>query len=437
MIWVGKWHLGHYKRIYTPLFRGFKSHVGYWTGHHDYFDHIAVEHNMWGLDMRKGLAVAYDMHGKYTTDLVTERSLKVIAEHNATDKGPLFLYVAHAAAHSGNPYNPLPVSDDSVIKMGHIPHYKRRRYAAIVSKLDESVGKIVQQLEHYNMLKNSLIVFSTDNGGPAEGFNENFASNYPLRGVKNTLWEGGVRGAALLWSPLLRKSQRVANQNMHIVDWLPTLIEAAGGKMALDNLTSTNLDGQSIWQALSNDEPSPRKSVLHNIDDIWGSAALTVGEWKLMRGTNYKGAWDGWYGPAGERSPKHYDWQHVAKSQAGKALKAIKMFPSQAEQQRLRAGATVNCNLNKTYVQQGTECKPLLAPCLFNVRDDPCEYYNLAGQYPDVLKSLQAELAHFNATAVPPTNKPDDPRGAPRHWNYTWTNFGDSDIHYNDVVRLI
>lgn len=98
-----------------------------------------------------------------------------------------------------------------------------------MSKLDDSVGEVVKALQDKNMLENSIIIFSTDNGGPAEGFNINAASNYPLRGVKNTLWEGGIRGAGLIWSPLINKGSRVSHQMMHISDWLPTLIEAAGG----------------------------------------------------------------------------------------------------------------------------------------------------------------------------------------------------------------
>ncbi|XP_023030806.1 arylsulfatase B [Drosophila willistoni] len=420
---AGKWHLGHWKMPYTPLRRGFNSHVGYWTGHHDYNDHTAVEHGFWGLDMRNGSRVAYELHGQYTTDVITQHSIDVIANHPVS-KGPLFLYVAHAAAHSGNPYNPLPVADDEVIKLGRIEHYKRRRYAAMVSKLDESVGIIVDQLRRSNMLENSIIVFATDNGGAAEGFNLNFASNYPLRGVKNTLWEGGVRGVGLLWSQRYLKRPRVAEQTMHITDWLPTFVEVAGGKEALANFT-TSLDGQSIWQALVQDEASPRKSVLHNIDDIWNSSALTVGDWKLIKGTNYKGAWDGWYGPAGERDPQLYNWQQVAKSLAGKAMLQLKVLPSRADQQRLRSAATVNCPNQQSNTQKGSVCNPLQTPCLFNLRDDPCEQYNLATQYPLVLNSLLSELKHFNSTAIPPSNLPDDPRGNPKFWNYTWTNFGD------------
>lgn len=101
-----------------------------------------------------------------------------------------------------------------------------------MSKLDESVGKVVEALESSDMLKNSVIVFTTDNGGPANGFNINAASNWPLRGVKHTLWEGGVRGVGLLWSPLLARPMRVAQQMMHITDWLPTLYSVAGGERA-------------------------------------------------------------------------------------------------------------------------------------------------------------------------------------------------------------
>lgn len=95
--------------------------------------------------------------------------------------------------------------------------------------MDESVGHVVQALEKANMLNNTIIVFSTDNGGPAAGFNLNAASNWPLKGVKNTLWEGGVRGAGFIWSPLLQSRQRLFNDLFHITDWLPTLYAAAGG----------------------------------------------------------------------------------------------------------------------------------------------------------------------------------------------------------------
>lgn len=231
---VGKWHLGSYKKEYTPIYRGFLSHLGCWTGHLDYNDHTAMERPGWGLDMRRNLDIDYDSHGKYVTDLYTNEAIRLIGEHNVTR--PLFLYLAHNAVHSGNPYNPLAAPDDLVAKFSNITEYNRRRFAGVLSKLDESVGKVVAALQKRNMLKNSVIVFSTDNGGPAEGFNINAASNWPLRGVKNTLWEGGVRGAGLIWSPNLERPKRVAKQMMHMVDWLPTLLHAALGPEYSENL---------------------------------------------------------------------------------------------------------------------------------------------------------------------------------------------------------
>lgn len=84
--------------------------------------------------------MAYDLHGKYTTDIITEEAIRVIKNHNVEQTGngngtgngtmaPLFLYVAHGAVHSGNPYNPLPASDSIVSKMNHIDDFNRRKYA--------------------------------------------------------------------------------------------------------------------------------------------------------------------------------------------------------------------------------------------------------------------------------------------------------------------
>ena len=109
-----------------------------------------------------------------------------------------------------------------------IPDENRRKFAGMLTKLDESVSDVIEALNQENMLQNSIIVFTTDNGGPAAGFDVNYASNWPLRGVKDTLWEGGVRGAGFLWSPLLKKKSRASNQMMNVQDWLPTLYTAAG-----------------------------------------------------------------------------------------------------------------------------------------------------------------------------------------------------------------
>lgn len=414
---VGKWHLGHFKKEYTPMHRGFDSHVGFWTGHHDYYDHTASEKPSWGLDMRRGMEVAHDLHGVYTTDIISNESINLIHSHNTSN--PLFLYIAHAAVHSGNPYNPLPAPDDVVAKLSHIYNYNRRKFAAMVTKLDESVGHVVKALQEKNMLNNSIIVFSTDNGGPAEGFNSNAASNWPLRGVKNTLWEGGVRGAGLIWSPLLKDHQRVRKQLIHISDWLPTLFAAAGGNTSeLEH----EIDGKNIWTELISDEPSPRTEILHNIDDIYGSSAVMSGEWKLVKGTNYNGTWDYWYGPAGNRSFEAYDVESVYNSFAGKALAHLSVLPTKQEIELIRNKVNIVCN---EITELNNHCNPLVQPCLFNIVDDPCEKKNLATNYPIILKTMLNVLSKYNQTVVPPRNLPLDLRADPRYWNYIWLNFGD------------
>lgn len=129
-------------------------------------------------------------------------------------------------------YTILPALVHFLFQLIHLLSTLYAGFKAILTHLDESVGAVIRALEAQNMLNDSIVIFSTDNGGPAEGFNLNAASNWPLRGVKNTLWEGGVRGAGLIWSPRLQNRQRVSNQTMHIVDWLPTLYTAAGGNLA-------------------------------------------------------------------------------------------------------------------------------------------------------------------------------------------------------------
>ncbi|XP_014229702.1 arylsulfatase B [Trichogramma pretiosum] len=410
---VGKWHLGFYTKEYTPTYRGFESHLGYWTGHQDYYDHTAVEERYWGLDMRRNLEPAWDLHGKYSTDVFTGEAVKLVQSHNASQ--PLFLYLAHAAVHSANPYNPLPAPDNVVEKI-QIPEYKRRRFAAMASVMDTSVGAVVEALEKKNMLKDSIIVFTTDNGGPAQGFNLNAASNWPLRGVKNTLFEGGVRGVGLVWSPRLSNPGRVSNRLFSISDWLPSLLRAAGG----DPSNITGIDGLDAWQSLAEDRESPRTTILHNIDQVVGVASIMQNEWKLVQGSTYGGKWDHWYGPAGR--DYSYDVDSVVRNcPVARALKSLGRGLNATIVGQLRSRATVECPSNTT--QQA--CYPSKSSCLFNIFQDPCERQNLAAEHPDILQKLEEELVKLNATAIPPGNLPWDKKGNPALWDHTWNNFGD------------
>lgn len=154
----------------------------------------------------------------------------------------------------------------------------------MVSKLDESVGKVVDALQKKNMLSNSIIVFISDNGAPTEGFYSNWGSNYPLRGLKATLFEGGIRTVAFAWSPLIIQTGRVSNDLIHITDWLPTLFTAAGGDIGL---LDPELDGMDQWSSFVYDLPSPRNDILLNIDEETRNAALRFYNWKLIVGKSF------------------------------------------------------------------------------------------------------------------------------------------------------
>ncbi|XP_049808943.1 arylsulfatase B-like [Schistocerca nitens] len=277
---VGKWHLGFYQREYTPTYRGFDSHFGFWNGFQDYYDHTvqASFSPFKGYDMRRGLEVDYDSAGRYSTDAFSEEAERVIARHDASR--PLFLYLAHLAPHAANPAQPLQPPPRPLPDLRHIGDPARRAYAAMVWRLDESVGRVVSALERRGLLENSLLVFASDNGAATSGVHANHGSNWPLRGMKGTPWEGGVRGVAAVWSPRLKP--RVSRQLMHITDWMPTLYSAAGG----DVRSLGRLDGVDMWPSLlRGGTSSPRRHVLINIDDREGYAALRVGNLKYVNGT--------------------------------------------------------------------------------------------------------------------------------------------------------
>ncbi|CAG9762955.1 unnamed protein product [Ceutorhynchus assimilis] len=419
---VGKWHLGFFKNEYTPVYRGFDSHYGYYQGFIDYYDHInkASQTGEYGYDFHRNLTVDWDAKGKYTTTLLTEEAVKLIEQHNT--ENPMFLYLSHLAPHAGNDWNPLEAPDEEIAKFAHIRDPERRIYAAIVSLLDKSVGEVVKALRNRDMLENSIIVFISDNGAPTDGQHANHGSNYPLRGIKQTVFEGAHRNVAVMWSPLIKNLKRVSNNLMHITDWLPTLISAAG----LDTKLPSNLDGLDQWKSISEGQESPRSEILYNIDEVFNFGAYRQGIWKYLYGTTFNGEHDQWYGSIGKDPTYKYNLDKVLESPVAVALTALATYKQIQDKnnltvlntidiQRLRSEATITCNKSKII-----KCQPQIKPCLFNLADDPCEMLNLASQRPFILKNLQLEIEKFKKSARTPINKPRDINADPAKHNGTW-----------------
>lgn len=417
---VGKWHLGYYKKELTPTYRGFDSHLGYFNGFTSYYDHINQESAsgilMEGLDFRRNLSAAWDLSGRYATDIFTEEAERIIGEHNSSS--PLFLYLSHLANHAGNAGKLLEAPQHTVNMFHHIIEPNRKTYAAMMWKLDESVGRVVRALEIKGMLENSIIVFMSDNGAPSidvVGY-QNWGSNYPLRGLKTTQWEGGVRTPAVIWSPTLER--RVSSQLIHITDWMPTLISAAGG-----SLQGILLDGIDQWSALVGKAASPRKEALLQYDEVKHVYSLRRDSWKITNGSNYDGEADGYYGHTGKDfSNPPYNVTAVIHSLAGEALTSLlsSTTPDEDEILQLRAAATVTC----TVKVDATPCHPVTGnkPCLFDLATDPCETSNLASVYPQVLQEMLDLVSKYEVTLVPQLNKPPDVEGSdPRKFNNTWS----------------
>ena len=113
------------------------------------------------------MSVNWDSIGHYATDFFTDHAVKVIREYN--DPRPLFMFLSHLAPHAANEFDPLQAPEEEIAKYPYIKDPSRRTYAAMVSKLDESVGRLVKELKAKNMLDNSIILFFPDNGAPVVG----------------------------------------------------------------------------------------------------------------------------------------------------------------------------------------------------------------------------------------------------------------------------
>ncbi|KAF4527455.1 hypothetical protein B566_EDAN016258 [Ephemera danica] len=397
---VGKWHLGFFREEYTPTFRGFDQHYGYFTGQLDYWTYWHMQSTGYlGFDMRNGTNVDYDITGEYLTRHLSHKAVQVIENHDTTK--PLFLYVAHHATHSTNyPEDSLQAPQETIDQFTYIEDQNRRTFAAMVSELDTSVGEIVTALGGRGMLENSIIVFSTDNGGTAGGYDNSAASNWPLRGTKNT-------------------------QKMQVQDWLPTLL---GALEEAPNNPPYPLDGINAWGALSDPTQNIRNEVLHMIEPDLGYSAITIDNWKLSIGTttDSNGShWNDWYGPAGRN--ESYDVNLVQTSPVARALSSTsRPVPLNLEILRLRNEATL---LQCTNMPNVTSCDPLSSePCLFDLSTDHCEQNNLAESEPDILNQMLAALEVYNATVVPNIAQPVDQRSNPIFWNNTW-------ISWNDVTQ--
>ncbi|XP_065294694.1 arylsulfatase B-like [Dermacentor albipictus] len=405
---IGKWHVGFFKTDYTPLRRGFDSFYGYYTGKADYYDHTSGLDHV-GLDLRDNEAPDWGENGTYITHLFTEKFISLIEKHDKSK--PFFGYLCHMAPHVGRNQDPFQAPEENVRQFSYIGDKDRSRYAGMVQALDESVGVVVDALYRAGMLNDTIIVFSSDNGAALSGEDLNGGSSWPLRGYKTTLWEGGIRAPAFIWSTRLRKRRRASRQMMHIVDWLPTLYSAAGGSVSRLGPT----DGVDMWHALSEATAWPRQEILHNIDPQTAAMALRVGSYKLLVQTPRNNSKDNRNPAKGADRPLDDLVRLRAGSRAAKVLRPL-YGPLRHETDRnWTREATVYCGPAAGVTPPGK------SPYLFDIERDPCETRNLAASHKRVLRSLYKKLSAYMQQMVPPRTQPVDPRSYPENFGGVWS----------------
>ncbi len=253
---TGKWHLGEFDRAYLPTSRGFDHQYGHYFGALDYFTHIRDGSQDWYRDDKPLKEEGYSTH------LVAREACRLIAEKNKAK--PLFLYVPFNGVHG-----PLQVPDSYLQPYAALKG-PRQKLAGMLAAVDEAIGQIVDSLEKAGLRENTLIIFSSDNGGPPPG------TNTPLRDFKGTISEGGVRGCAFAnWPGKIPAGQRI-KEPIHVIDWYPTLVKLAGGSLE----QKLPIDGRDVWPMLTQQARSPHDVILSVKSPT--EAAVRIGDWKLV-----------------------------------------------------------------------------------------------------------------------------------------------------------
>lgn len=185
---IGKWHLGAHKSLH-PLKRGFNEFFGFLGGGHQYFpENLTLQNpedaNGEGESYRTKLNRNYTVveETEYLTDALSREAVSFVERNK---QKPFFLYLAYNAPHA-----PLQATEKYLKRFENIKNPKRRTYAAMVSAMDDGVGRVLDKLKETGQMDNTIIIFLSDNGGPVS---DNGSNNAPLRGQKGSVFEGGIR----------------------------------------------------------------------------------------------------------------------------------------------------------------------------------------------------------------------------------------------------
>ncbi len=444
---VGKWHLGHYAKKFTPTERGFNSFVGYYAGGTDTMTQHGVDHlntKMLGVNKcscrGKGrsdreectkatecmdVSQLVNNSGKeytlvnpkyvkafdFADTLFGHEAVRIIKDHNK--RHPLFLFLSWSSPHSPSQSpkrNYLANTGlTKVLRMGQCLERLRIKHSGMMNAVDKAHESIVGALKAKNMWQDTILIFMSDNGGHNElkGISKSgntrdcnahgpntvkSGSNWPLRGGKFTHWEGGIRSVGFVYSPnsrVIPRSSRGKSWSglMSGVDWSRTIFEAIGQKNALARHEAP--DGIAMWDRMVQLQNSPRKVLPVQ---VWKEAKRyvlimqdpkTQHLFKLIRG---------YPGYIRDLGYLHRDIKIDKLSSTDRIQRPLELRKSdpQYDAQVVKKENTVfHCTGDK--------------PCLFDITDDPSETINLADSRSSqaMMRKLDKELNKWKALEVP------------------------------------
>jgi len=273
---IGKWHLGG-EPFSLPEHHGFDVNIG-GNAHGAPGTYFFPYDGDWAIPTTgrraKWNVLADGKPGEYLTDRLTDEAVKFIRENRAT---PFFLYFPHYGVHT-----PLQAKPEMVARYERIPEAQRQgkpAYAAMVESVDESVGRVLATLKELGLEQNTLVIFTSDNGGFY-----NATSNAPLRANKGAYYEGGIRVPLIIKWPGVAQPGRVSAEPVTSTDLYPTCLAAAG----LPPRPQQHCDGLNLQPVLSGGAALGRQSLFWHFPHYnehpssVPSSVIRKGPWKLI-----------------------------------------------------------------------------------------------------------------------------------------------------------
>ena len=382
---IGKWHLGMLRTWQYPSSRGFDTSVGYMNGGEDYLTQRvgAGDHDDWacdGIDFLENAQAALGRNGTFSTQWISSELTRTIQN----GKAPLFLFVALQAMHSPSPGPEQLAGGVGKYAAAGISDERFAQSNTLITMADGLLAHAAGLLREQHMWDNTLLIHLSDNGGqvtdptgtayhgpppgapwPSQG------NNWPLRGMKRSFFEGGVRVPAFVTGGALPSTMRGKRLSgyIHLADWFLTIAELAGSDQVPSRHGSMSMVG-----FLDGTSGSPRKGIVLGAGETGSTCnnneAVIHGSWKLINGS-IPCEWATWQAP---------------------------LFPNVSASTSTESRQEQDTKAARYRAKPG-QCVEKETLFLFNIEDDPTEQVNLAETHPDEVALMLTRLAQARADA--------------------------------------